>query len=82
MTANGTSCAESGCSVYFVTGVAMPMMSVSWKAFLPVIAFGTWPVIATTGEESAYAVAIPVIRLVAPGPEVAEHTPAFLETLP
>ena len=30
------------------------------------------------GEESAYAVAIPVTRLVAPGPDVAKQTPAFL----
>jgi len=31
----------------------MPITSVSWNAFLPVIALGTWPVIATTGDESA-----------------------------
>ena len=29
------------------------------------------------GEESAWAVATPVTRLVAPGPEVATHTPTF-----
>ncbi len=46
------------------------------------MALGTCPVIATTGDESANAVAIPVMRLVAPGPEVAEQTPAFLDTLP
>ncbi len=39
---------------------------------------GTWPVMAISGEESAYAVAIPVTKLVAPGPDVARHTPAFL----
>ena len=36
---------------------------------------GTWPVIATIGTESMYASAIGVTRLVAPGPEVAAHTP-------
>ena len=34
---------------------------------------------ATMGAESANAVATPVTRLVAPGPEVAAHTPAFLD---
>ena len=33
--------------------------------------------IATTGMESMYAVAIPVTRLVAPGPLVAMQTPTF-----
>lgn len=32
---------------------------------------------ATIGTESMYAVAIPVTRLVAPGPEVARQTPTF-----
>ena len=39
------------------------------------MARGTWPVIATTGELSIWAVASPVTRLVAPGPDVATHTP-------
>ena len=34
-------------------------------------------VIATIGDESMYAVAMPVTRLVAPGPLVAKHTPVF-----
>ena len=29
------------------------------------------------GDESIWAVAIPVVILVAPGPEVAKHTPIF-----
>jgi hypothetical protein len=37
----------------------------------------TWPVIATTGTESSSASASPVIRLVAPGPDVAIHTPVL-----
>lgn len=53
LTANGTSAGDRGWSVYFVTGVAIPTTSVSWNAFLPVIAFATWPVMATRGEESA-----------------------------
>ncbi len=36
---------------------------------------GTWPVIATTGIESMWASCRGVIRLVAPGPEVAIMTP-------
>src|SRR5213593_3575737 len=53
----------------------MPMMSVSWKASRPIIARGTCPVIATTGELSMCAVASPVTKFVAPGPDVATHTP-------
>jgi len=39
----------------------------------------TWPVMQTIGEESIIAVAIPVTRLVAPGPEVATATPTLPE---
>ena len=56
-------------------GIVMPRMSASWKASVPIAALGTWPVIATIGTESMYASAIGVTRLVAPGPEVAMHTP-------
>ena len=31
----------------------------------------------TTGEESIYAVAIPVVMFVAPGPEVTKQTPTL-----
>ncbi len=51
-------------------------MSTSWKASVPISPVGTWPVMATSGTESMKALAIPVTRLVAPGPEVAMHTPA------
>ena len=37
----------------------------------------TLAVIATNGTESIYAVAIPVTKLVAPGPDVAIQTPTF-----
>ncbi|SLJ33393.1 Uncharacterised protein [Mycobacteroides abscessus subsp. abscessus] len=50
-------------------------MSASWKASVPIIGNGTWPVMATTGTESAWASASGVTRLVAPGPEVARQTP-------
>ena len=39
--------------------------------------FGTLPVMATSGMESSIAVAIPVTRLVAPGPLVANTTPVL-----
>jgi len=41
---------------------------------VPIIAFGTWPVMATIGIESSFASAIAVSRLVAPGPEVPKQT--------
>ena len=39
----------------------------------------TWPVMNTVGTESSIAFAIPVVRLVAPGPEVAKATPTLPE---
>ena len=60
---------------YFVTGSAMPTMSVSWNASLPSSARGTLPVMATIRTLSIMAVARPV-RLMAPGPLVAMATPA------
>ena len=60
-------------------GRVMPVMSISWKASLPMAAEGTWPVMQTTGEESIIAVAMPVTRFVAPGPEVAMATPTLPE---
>jgi hypothetical protein len=36
---------------------------------------GTWPVNTTIGIASILAVTKPVTQLVAPGPEVARHTP-------
>ena len=61
--------------LYFVIGSVRPMMSVSWKASRPIMGRPTCPVMASSGEESMWAVASPVTRLVAPGPEVATHTP-------
>jgi hypothetical protein len=56
-------------------GSVMPVMSVSWNASEPSMAAGTCPVMHTRGVESIWAVAIPVTRFVAPGPEVATATP-------
>src|SRR4030065_1779186 len=69
--------------LYLVMGVVMPMMSASWKASRPIMyveltpVVGTCPVRAMTGLESMWALAMPVTRLVAPGPLVAKHTPGL-----
>ena len=62
-------------------GRVMPVMSVSWKASEPMAARPTWPVMTTIGTESICAVAMPVTRLVAPGPDVAQATPGRPVTL-
>ena len=59
----------------FTIGMVMPKMSTSWNASVPIRPVGTWPVIATIGTESRKALAMPVTRLVAPGPDVAMQTP-------
>ena len=58
-----------------VMGRVMPVMSVSWNASEPMARRATCPVTTTMGTESMYAVAIPVTRFVAPGPDVANATP-------
>ena len=60
-----------------VIGIVMPQMSASWKASVPIAFEATWPVIATSGTESMWASAIGVTRFVAPGPDVAMHTPTL-----
>ena len=60
-----------------VIGITIPAISTSWKLSLPRRGRVTLQVIATIGIESIMAVAIPVTRFVAPGPEVAKHTPTF-----
>ena len=60
-----------------VMGRVMPVTSVSWKASVPRTFDGTCPVMNTVGTESIIAVAMPVVRLVAPGPEVATATPTL-----
>ena len=61
----------------FVIGIVIPAISTSWKLSLPRSGTVTLHVIATIGIESIAAVAIPVTRLVAPGPDVAKHTPTL-----
>ncbi len=61
----------------FVIGIVTPAISTSWKESLPRRLTPTLQVIATKGTESIYAVAIPVTRLVAPGPLVAKQTPTL-----
>jgi hypothetical protein len=60
-----------------VIGMVMPVMSASWKASVPISGRLCWPVIATIGIESMCASAIGVTRFVAPGPDVAMHTPTL-----
>ena len=55
--------------------MVMPNTSSSWNASVPIRKVGTWPVSTTIGTESSIASAMPVTRLVAPGPEVAMQTP-------
>ena len=61
----------------FTIGSVMPVMSASWKASVPIRSLRTCQVMATSGDESRYAVAMPVTRLVAPGPLVAVQTPTL-----
>ncbi len=58
----------------------MPVMSASWKPSRPMRAVMTCPVTHTMGTESIQALAMPVTRLVAPGPDVAKHTPTLPDT--
>ena len=52
-------------------------MSVSWNASVPMNSFGTCAEMTMMGMESIYAVAIPVMAFVAPGPEVTSTTPGL-----
>ena len=61
----------------FTIGSVIPVAFVSWKASVPILVEGTWPVMQTSGVESIQASAIGVTRLVAPGPEVAIATPTL-----
>jgi hypothetical protein len=70
-----TSLASVTRALCLVIGSVMPVMSVSWNASLPSSLEGTFPVMNTVGIESSIAVAMPVTRLVAPGPDVAIATP-------
>ena len=56
---------------------AMLQISHSWNASVPMAARATCPVMATTGILSAFAPMMPVIKLVAPGPEVGDANAGF-----
>ena len=58
-------------------GIVMPIVSASWKPSVPSSSVRTWPVMNTHGTESIIASVIGVIRLVAPGPLVANATPTL-----
>ena len=60
-----------------VIGIVMPVMSASWKPSRPISQLTTEPVMQTRGTESIQALAMPGTGLVAPGPEVAQQTPAL-----
>ena len=61
--------------------MVIPMVSTSWNISVPIAAVGTCPVSTTIGDESMFAVATPVVTFVAPGPEVAKHTPTLPDAL-
>ena len=61
---------------HFVTGLNMSTTSTTWWASLWSLSDDAWPVMATAGARSRYASAMPVRRLVAPGPSVAIATAA------
>ena len=79
-TAAGISSGRVILQLHFVTGALTESTSVSWNASEPSRADGTWPVMQTTGVLSIFASAMPVIRFVAPGPEVVRHTPGSPDT--
>ena len=58
-------------------GRVMPTVSHSWKASVPIRWVATWPVMTTSGMESIRASTMPVMALVAPGPEVTRTTPGL-----
>jgi hypothetical protein len=55
--------------------VLMPVHADSCRARLPKEGSDGWPVMTSIGMPLSKAQATPVIRLVAPGPEVAQQTP-------
>ena len=61
---------------HFVTGFIIETMSMYWWDSLCMRSRSPWPVRATSGERSRNASAMPVTRLVAPGPSVPRQTPA------
>ena len=52
----------------------MATWSISWNTCRPNWKIGLEPPIATTGQQSISALAMPVVRLITPGPLAAMHT--------
>jgi len=73
----GISSARLTMKLCFTIGREMPTISVSWNASSPTRWLATWPESTTMGIESIDAVAIPVMALVAPGPDVTSTTPGL-----
>ena len=68
--------ARSTRGFHFVIGSSIRTMSTYWCASLWTLSMAAWPVSATIGARSRNASAMPVTRLVAPGPRVAIATAA------
>ena len=64
-------------SVHLVQGFMMASWSISWKTWRPLRPIGLEPPTATTGQQSISALAMPVVRLITPGPLAAMHTLGF-----
>ena len=64
------------CVAYFAIGRNSVTRSRIWWLSLCMRVVAPWPAMATIGARSMFASAKPVMRLVAPGPSVAMHTPA------
>ena len=75
--ARGSSCGVWIMKECLTIGIVMPIVSASWKPSVPSSSVRTWPVMNTHGTESIIASVIGVIRLVAPGPLVANATPTL-----
>ena len=67
---------------HLLIGLHIPMASMIWWLSLCCRLVEPCPMIATTGARSMFASAIPVRRLVTPGPRVPRQTPAFPVSLP
>src|ERR1700687_782380 len=81
-TNSGTRLGSVHCSAHLVIGLKAATWSISWNALLPRWLMGAEPPIASSGAQSAQALATPVIRVVAAGPEAAIQTPTVFFTRP
>src|SRR5215472_4444642 len=69
-------------SDHLVIGLNAATWSISWNAPRPHWLTGLEPPMASSGAQSAQALATPVVRLVVPGPDAAMHTPSLFKTRP